>query len=135
MDIDFQILIGKHLVYVIIKKCNCAILAGVHTCATVVRRLLLKWSAQRPILFMTFVIIGTVTLLPFVTAVTLLPVASLFTYTGILASQGFVYLAYNILIQGILFSIIIMTLFIISFIVITGASVLHYYRAFKNTVS
>lgn len=101
-----------------------------------VRRLILKWSAQRPILFMSLVIIVTVSLLPFVTAMALLPIAHLLSYIGALASQGFVYLTYNILIQGLMFSIIIVSLFIASFtIVITSAFVLPCYRAFKNSVS
>ncbi|CAH1371000.1 unnamed protein product [Tenebrio molitor] len=102
--------------------------------AQTIRRIFLKWSVQRPVLSMTLVIIGTVTLLPLVTAATLMPMALLLTYTGILASHGILYITYNIFIQGLLLAMVIVALFIASFAIATSASVFHSYKIFKTSV-
>ncbi|KAJ3658751.1 hypothetical protein Zmor_010472 [Zophobas morio] len=107
----------------------------VRTFAQGVRRLFLKWSVQRPVLSMTCVIVGTVTLLPLVTAATLMPMALLLTYTGVLASHGIFYVTYNVFIQGLLLAMVIVALFIISFAVATSVSVFHSYRIFRRSVS
>lgn len=81
---------------------------------------------------MSLVVIGAVVLLPVVTAATLMPIALLLTYTGILASQGIFYITYNIFIQGMLLAMVIVALFVVGFATATSASVFHSYKIFKT---
>lgn len=89
----------------------------------------LQWAAQRPVLALVIVIIITGSILPFISALSLLPVVAIFNIGHFLESKGIFTIFSAIFGQGMFLVVVLCILFTVSFLTVTSANLFHSYRS------